>query len=78
MKIYRVWATFYDYWYCIDRDGRKGEEKFFTTKEKAEKWIEEHATFCYGYDNNVAKCDYQMPEFKIEEIEVEWPLFLKY
>ena len=71
MKIYKVCATFYNYWYCVDRDGYKGEEKFFTTKEKAEKWIKEHATFCYGYDTNIAQYDYQMPEFKIEEIEVE-------
>lgn len=72
MKIYKVHAMFYDYWYSPYEEGHRCEEKFFTTKEKAKKWIKEHATFCYGYGGtNVAEYDYQMPEFKIVEIEVE-------
>ena len=71
MKIYRLTATIWDYWFTPYNSGYKGIEKFYTTREKAEKWIEEHSTFCYGYNTNVAKEDYQFPKFEIEEIKVE-------
>lgn len=71
MKIYKLVATIYDHFYDIDRDGWIKEEKFFTTKEKALKWQEENKDFCYGFEDNKAKKEWQMPYFEIEEIEVE-------
>ena len=70
MTIYMVMATIYDYWFECDRDGYVHEVKYFTTREKAEAWVEENKNFCYGYDSNEAKKAYEKPTFKIEEVEV--------
>lgn len=70
MKIYKLIARIYDYWYDMDRDGFREEEYFFSSKEKAERWAEDHKRFAYAYEGNEAKKDYEMPSFKIEEIEV--------
>lgn len=70
MKIYKVIAYIYDYWYDMDRDGTRVEEYFFSTKEKANKWIEDHKTFAYAFEGFEAKKPYEMPRFKIEEVEV--------
>lgn len=70
MKIYKVIACIYDYWFSMDRGGTQVEEYFFTTEDKAKKWIDEHKTFCYGFDSHEAKKPYEMPEFTIKEIEV--------
>lgn len=73
MKIYRVKATIWDYWYDCDRDGYQHEEKFFSTQAKAEAWCEENKNFCYAYKGNEADPakPWQKPKFEIEEIEVE-------
>ena len=70
MKIYKLTATIFDFWYEMDRSGYQEEEYFFTSKEKAEKWAEEHKTFAYAREGNEAKKSYEMPSFKIEEVEV--------
>ena len=70
MKIYKVIACFYDFWFSMDRGGIKVEEHYFTTEEKAKKWIDEHKTFCYGRYDHEAKKSYEMPEFSTKEIEV--------
>jgi len=69
--IYKVIATIYDYWYSMDRDGYSTVEKFFSSKEKAENWITANSKLMYGFNSNTAEKDYQMPKFKIVEIEVE-------
>ena len=71
MKIYKLTMTVYDYWYEMDRDGYRKEERFFSSREKAEAWAEAHKTFCYGFNGNEAVKSYELPKFKIEEIEVE-------
>lgn len=72
MKIFRVKASIYNYWWSCDKDGFSEKEKFFTSKEKAEKWIDDHKDFIYGPDGPAkATKGYQMPSFKIEKIEVE-------
>ena len=71
MKIYKLNMIIWDYWFTCDKDGYKHDEKFFTTKEKAEKWIEEHKTFCNNISDEIATKEYQMPKYEIEEIEVE-------
>jgi hypothetical protein len=69
--IYKVTATIYDYWYDIDRDGYTTLEKFFSSNEKAEKWIADNSKLMHGFNSNIAEKDYQMPKFKIDTIEVE-------
>lgn len=73
MKIYKLTIFAYDYWYSCDRDGFQTVEKFFSTKEKAEQWIAENPKYIYRGFGNVteAQSEYQMPQFEIEEIEVE-------
>jgi len=74
MTIYRVKAKVWDYWFTCDRDGFVEIEKFFSTKEKAEKWIAENPKIIYrGFEKQKeAEKDYQMPVFKeIEKIEIE-------
>ena len=48
------------------------EIKYFSTREKAEAWIEEKKNFCYGYDGNEADPTkpWEKPKFEIEEVEV--------
>lgn len=69
--IYKVIATVYDYWYDMDRDGYTTLEKFFFSKEKAENWIAANSKLMYGFNSNIAEKDYQMPKFKIVQVEVE-------
>ena len=69
----KVTVTAYDYWYSCDRSGWRKIERFFTTKEKAEAWIEAHKDMTYASfkGENKAKDEYEMPKFKTEEIEVD-------
>lgn len=73
MKIYKLTIIAYDYWYSCDRDGFQTVEKFFSTKEKAEKWIAENPKYIYcGFNGKTeAEREYQMPKFTITEVEVE-------
>ena len=74
MKIYKVEIRAYDYWYTTDRDGYRTVEKFFTTKEKANEWIAKNPKYIYqGFnaEHTEAQKDYEMPTFKVIEIEVE-------
>ena len=74
MKFYKLTITAYDYWFTCDRDGFATITKYFTTKEKAEEWIAKNPKYIYrGFDDNQteAEKDYQMPTFRIEEIEAE-------
>ena len=68
MKIYRVKAYFYNHY----EDERTLEEKFFSTREKAEAWKEEKANFCYGYDTNEVDPahPWRKPWFEDDEFEV--------
>ena len=74
MKIYKVEIKAYDYWYTTDRSGFRTVEKFFTTEEKANIWITKNPKYIYrGFnkEQTEAQEDYEMPTFKIIEIEVE-------
>lgn len=70
MKVYRVNMRVYNLYYTCDRGGFDTIEKFFSTKEKAEQWIKENSKYALGFENNKAPSEYEMPKFKIEEIEV--------
>jgi hypothetical protein len=74
MTIYKVTINAYDYWYACDRDGFKQVEKYFTTKEKAQAWIDQNPRYIFrGFNNEQteAKESYQMPTFTITAITVE-------
>jgi len=74
MKIYKLIITAYDFWFACDRDGFTTVTKYFTTKEKAEAWIANNPKYIYrAFDDNQTEAteDYQMPTFRVEEIEVE-------
>ena len=71
MKIYKLNALIFDYWYDMDRSGYQKEEHYFSSREKAEAWAEAHKNFCYGFSGNEAVKSYEFPKFEIEEIEVE-------
>lgn len=71
MTIYKVTATVYDYFYTMDRDGYKKEEKFFLEREKAEEWIKTHKTYAHKPNGEPANKKWEMPKFEIKEIEVE-------
>ena len=75
MTIYKLNITVFDYWYTEDRSGWAEEEKYFTTKEKAENWVATHPRYAHDYDKNgctnEAVDDYHLPKFEIKEIEVE-------
>ena len=73
MKIYKVTAKIWDWNSSFsDRRDYLTIEKFFFHKEDAEKWIKEHETFCYNpHSNNIAINKCMLPQFEIEEIEVE-------
>ena len=74
MTIYRLTINAFDYWYSPYNSGVKRIEKFFTTKEKAEKWINEHPKYIYcGFnkEHTEAKNEQEMPTFEIDEIIVE-------
>ena len=66
MKVYRVYMRVYNLYYTCDRGGFDTIEMFFSTREKAEKWIEENSK----YENNEAPSAYEMPKFRIEEVGV--------
>lgn len=71
MKAYKLNITVYDFWYDMDRDGWNHEEKFFSSKEKVEKWIAEHSRYAHERDSEIAKNDWHLPKYEIEEIEIE-------
>ncbi len=74
MKIYKLEITAYDYYYKCDKDGFVTIDKYFTTMEKAEKWMADNPAYIYrGFDKNDTTADkkWKMPKFKVVEIEVE-------
>lgn len=71
MKIYKVTMTHYDYWKYEDRDGWSNEEKYFTSLTKANQWVKNNQNYFIGYSEETQIEEWQKPEFKIEEIEVE-------
>lgn len=73
MRIYKVTIKAFDYWYTCDRSDFRTVEKFFSTKEKAEAWIAENPKYIYcgGEGQTEAQDEYEMPTFKIDEVEVE-------
>ena len=73
MTIYKLNINIYTYWLTCDRGGFEKEEKYFSTKEKAEHWIKEHNTKMYGFNGTLEEIDkeYKKPTFEIEEIEVD-------
>ena len=71
MKIYRLKMLVYNYWYTCDREGFQEEEKLFSTKEKALRWIDEHPRYAHTFNGVEAEKERQLPKFEIEEIEVE-------
>lgn len=71
MKVYKVEAKVFDYYYDIDRSGFVKEEKYFSTKEKAEEWMKNNAKYAHGFEGREAQDKYEMPKFELIEIEVE-------
>ena len=71
MKIYKVTMTHYDYWKYEDHDGWSNKEKYFASLKKANQWIENNQNYFVGYSEEIQIEEWQKPEFKIEEIEVE-------
>lgn len=73
MKAYKLTINAYDYWKNCDCGGYVTEEKYFTTKEKAEAWVAENPTYAHRNFNggHTADNEYELPTFKITEIVIE-------
>lgn len=66
ITVYVLQVELYDYWYDYNGSGFISMFKYFTTKEKAEAWIETHKNIIYrGYDKNqtTANSKEEMPKF---------------